>query len=224
MAQQPYYRPLEPSRFFPDGQSARPLPPGTVARGQLRDELTAFMNGDGSGAGPSSVVGLAASNPLAVPALLEVVVREQVVADYAREFPFRVTREMLRRGRERYTIFCAVCHGTAGRGDGKIVERGYTPPPSFIDDYSRGLRYRGVNVRLRDVPVGYYFEVVSKGFGAMPDYSAQVPPQDRCAIIAYVRALQLSQYARLADLPAEDRRAVESALEDAHERGSKPSR
>jgi mono/diheme cytochrome c family protein len=142
-------------------------------------------------------------------------IREQTVAGYVREFPYPVTRAVLERGQERYTIFCAVCHGATGRGDGKIVERGYTPPPSFITDYSRGLRYRGVRVLLRDVPPGYYFEVISKGFGAMPDYSSEVPPYDRWAIIAYIRALQLSQHARLTDLPERVRQDVESQLEDA---------
>jgi mono/diheme cytochrome c family protein len=214
MAQQPNHRPLEPSAFFPDGQSARPIPPGTVARGQLRDELSVFstVGGKRREVLGAAAVGLGSTSPLAVPALVEAMVRDQVVTGYVDTFPMPVTKEMLARGQQRYTIFCAVCHGATGRGDGKIVERGYTPPPSFIDDVSRGLKQRGVRVLLRDVPVGYYFEVITQGYGAMPDYRAQVSPAERWAIIAYIRALQLSQHARLADLPESARQAAESAL------------
>jgi mono/diheme cytochrome c family protein len=182
MGQQPAYRPLEPSAFFPDGQSARPLVAGTVARGQLRDELTTFAHGDRTEARPVAVaVGLGAVGPLAAAVSMQAAAPGRALADYVREFPFPVTRAVLERGRERYNIYCAVCHGPTGRGDGKIVERGYTRPPSFVDGESRGFKYRGVRVLLRDAPAGYYYEVISKGFGAMPDYAAQVPPRDRWA-------------------------------------------
>jgi mono/diheme cytochrome c family protein len=92
-----------------------------------------------------------------------------------------VTEEVVRRGRERYDIFCAMCHGPVGQGDGMIVRRGYRQPPSYHED------------RLRRAPVGYFFRVMTEGFGAMPPYKSQVPVQDRWAIAAYVRALQLSQ-------------------------------
>ena len=120
----------------------------------------------------------------------------------------------MERGQERFTIFCAVCHDPIGNGNGKIVQRGYTRPPSYVTDYSRGFERRGIKVKLRDVPVGYYFEVVSKGYGAMPDYAAQIPPRDRWAIIAYIRALQLSQHARLEGLPEAERQAARKALEE----------
>jgi mono/diheme cytochrome c family protein len=135
------------------------------------------------------------------------------LADHATTFPFPVTAELLERGQQRFAIFCAVCHDSTGNGNGKIVQRGYTHPPSYITDNSRGFERRGIKVRLRDVPVGYYFEVVSKGYGAMPDYAAQVPPRDRWAIIAYIRALQLSQHAYLEELPEEERQAAQKALE-----------
>jgi mono/diheme cytochrome c family protein len=224
MARQPSYRPLEPCSLFPDGMSARALPAGTVARGRVSQELTTFA---GPGAGeqpqPGALVGFGAAGAWNAAASL-LAAREQALARYVREFPYPVTAEVLERGRDRYMIFCVVCHGPGGRGDGKIVERGYTRPPSFIDDASRGLKHRGVGVLLRDVPAGYYYEVVSKGFGAMPDYAAQVPPEDRWAVIAYVRALQLSGHARLADLPARLREAATSQLEGLHERGGEPSR
>jgi mono/diheme cytochrome c family protein len=103
---------------------------------------------------------------------------------------------MLERGRQRYRIFCIVCHDALGTGYGKIVERGYTAPPSFHIP------------RLREAPVGHFFDVVTNGYGSMPDYRQQIPPRDRWAIIAYIRALQLSQHAPLAQLPEEDRQRL----------------
>jgi hypothetical protein len=104
-------------------------------------------------------------------------------------FPFAVTRDVLERGRERYNIFCAPCHDLVGNGNGMIVRRGYRQPPSLHID------------RLRDAPVGHHFDVITNGLGAMPDYAAQVPVRDRWAIIAYLRALQLSQRAAPGDIP-----------------------
>src|SRR5206468_2716841 len=86
---------------------------------------------------------------------------------YADTFPFPVTEDVLRRGQERFDIFCAVCHGKAGLGDGMIVQRGFTRPPSYHTDLARGLK----DVRLRDAPVGYYFDVVTNGYGAMATYA-----------------------------------------------------
>lgn len=105
-------------------------------------------------------------------------------------FPLRLTRELLERGRDRYTIFCTPCHGIQGDGMGMITLRGMKHPPSYHQD------------RLRNVPNGYLYDVVTNGFGAMNSYSAQLVPRDRWAVIAYVRALQLSRNARVADLPA----------------------
>ncbi len=111
----------------------------------------------------------------------------------ATEFPFQVTAGVLARGRERYDIFCAPCHDRTGRGNGMIVRRGYRQPPSFHID------------RLRQAPVGHYVDVITNGFGAMPDYRAQVPVRDRWAITAYIRALQLSEHATLMEVPPEER-------------------
>ncbi len=105
------------------------------------------------------------------------------------EFPFPVTREVLERGQQRFNAFCTPCHGKTGMGNGMIVQRGLKPPPSFHDQ------------RLRAAPAGYYFDVMSNGFGVMQDYRAQVDVKDRWAIAAYIRALQLSQRATLADVP-----------------------
>ena len=112
----------------------------------------------------------------------------------AETFPMPVTAEVMARGQERFNVFCSPCHGRTGEGDGMIVQRGFRKPPSFHED------------RLRNAPVGYFFDVMTHGFGAMQDYSAQVPVADRWAIAAYVRALQFSQRATVDDVPA-DRRA-----------------
>ena len=114
-------------------------------------------------------------------------------------FPFPVTASVLERGRDRYEIYCSPCHGRAGQGDGMIVRRGFRRPPSFHQD------------RLRQAAPGYLFDVTSRGFGAMPDYATQVPARDRWAIIAYLRVLQRSQRATLADVPERDRQQLEAA-------------
>jgi mono/diheme cytochrome c family protein len=106
-------------------------------------------------------------------------------------FPLPVTPELLERGQERYNIFCTPCHGLQGDGQGMVAVRGMKHPPSYHQD------------RLRQEPNGYIYDVVTNGFGAMYGYSAQIPPRDRWAIIAYVRALQLSRNAHVADLPAD---------------------
>lgn len=130
------------------------------------------------------------------------------------QMPFPVTREMLLRGRERYNIFCSPCHDQLGTGRGMIVRRGYKQPSSYHIP------------RLRGAPVGYFVNVMTEGFGVMPSYAPQVPVEDRWAIAAYIRALQYSQNARLADLPAAARQRVEADLEppaDPSARGSHPS-
>jgi mono/diheme cytochrome c family protein len=110
----------------------------------------------------------------------------------ADQFPFPITAADLDRGEERFNIFCAPCHGRLGDGQGMVVQRGYRMPPTFHDE------------RLRAAPAGHFFDVMTSGFGAMPDYRAQVPVADRWRIAAYIRALQLSQSASTADLPAEE--------------------
>jgi len=107
------------------------------------------------------------------------------------EFPVAVTEDLVKRGRERFNIFCSQCHGRLGNGDGKVVLRGYIKPPNFHTDVSRGLKLRGQEIKLTDVAVGYLFGVITAGYGAMPDYADMVPADDRWAIVAYIRALQL---------------------------------
>ena len=111
----------------------------------------------------------------------------------ANAYPFEITRADLVRGKERFEIYCTPCHGATGAGDGMIVQRGYRRPPSYHSD------------RLRDVPAGHFFDVMTNGFGVMPSYANQVPVRDRWLIAAYVRTLQLSQNAPLAEVPPADR-------------------
>ena len=116
----------------------------------------------------------------------------------ATEFPFPVTHDVLVRGRQRFDVYCTPCHGFVGDGDGMVVRRGFTPPPTYHSD------------RLRQAPVGHFFYVVSNGFGSMPSYANQVTVSDRWAIIAYIRALQLSQAAPLADVPPDAQAQLEA--------------
>lgn len=111
----------------------------------------------------------------------------------ANEFPMPVTKQVLDRGEERFNVYCAPCHGRTGEGNGMVVQRGFRQPPSYHDE------------RLRNVPVGYFFDVMTNGFGAMQDYSAQVTVPDRWAIAAYIRVLQLSRSATVNDVPADRR-------------------
>jgi mono/diheme cytochrome c family protein len=121
-----------------------------------------------------------------------------VGTNFVEEFPIPVTRQMLERGRERYEIYCSVCHGSIGDGNGMIPQRGYPHPPSYHID------------RLRQAPVGYYYNVITHGYGVMYSYASRVEPSDRWAITAYIRALQLSQNTRLDDLPPDERAKLEA--------------
>ena len=121
-----------------------------------------------------------------------------IVTKESTMFPLPINEALLERGQERYRIFCSPCHGIQGDGNGMIVMRGMKRPPSYHED------------RLRQAPNGYFYDVITNGFGQMYNYAAQVPPRDRWAIVAYVRALQLSRNARVSDLPAEVREKLNS--------------
>jgi mono/diheme cytochrome c family protein len=110
--------------------------------------------------------------------------------------PLPLTAELLDRGEQRFNIYCTPCHDMAGTGHGMIVRRGYKQPPSYHED------------RLRQAPIGHFYDVMTNGFGAMPDYRAQIAPRDRWAIAVYIRALQLSQHAGGGDLSAADRQKL----------------
>jgi mono/diheme cytochrome c family protein len=113
-------------------------------------------------------------------------------------FPFPVTKELMGRGQQRFNVYCTPCHDRTGNGDGMVVRRGFKHPPSYHTD------------PVRQLSNGYIFDVITHGFGAMPDYAAQIPPHDRWAIVAYVRALQLSENASVNEVPPGERSKLEA--------------
>ncbi len=161
MHNQPKFYPQRSTSFFRDGRSARPQVENTVARGQLHEDAY-YYSGVVSGANGY---------------------REE-----RDQMPFPVTMQVLRRGQERYNIYCTPCHSRVGNGAGMIVQRGYKSAGNFHDQ-----------VRLSQ-PLSHYFYVMTNGYGAMPDYAAQLKPEDRWAVAAYIRALQLSQNATEKDI------------------------
>jgi mono/diheme cytochrome c family protein len=172
MQDQPRYRAYKQSDWFKDGRGSRDPVEGTVARGQLH-ENKAFYTGKIDNPNPNAAVQTATDAS-----------GNTLVASFPNdvdEFPVPVTKELVDRGQERYNIYCIVCHGPVGNGDGMIVRRGFPQPPTYHDD------------RLRNAPVGHFFDVITNGWGKMNSYAYQVQPSDRWAIAAYIRALQVSQ-------------------------------
>ncbi|MGH7950880.1 MAG: c-type cytochrome [Limisphaerales bacterium] len=165
MFNQPKSNPLSQSDFFPDGMDSRPIPPHTVARGDLQND-EAFYTG-------------------------------MIGTNLVTTFPMPVTREMIQRGQQCFEINCVPCHGETGDGNGIVVARGFPAPPSYHI------------ARLRAAPVGHFFDVMTRGYGAMYSFASRVTPEDRWAIAAYIRALQLSEHATLADVPAQERAKLE---------------
>jgi mono/diheme cytochrome c family protein len=163
MQDQPKMQPQRGSAMFADGRGARPQVVNTVARGQL-DETSYYYTGVVQGANGY---------------------REE-----KDQLPFPVTLEVLKRGEERFNVYCTPCHSRVGNGLGEIVQRGYKPAANLHDQ-----------VRMAQ-PLSHYFYVMTHGYGAMPDYSTQLAPEDRWAVAAYIRALQLSQAASQSDVPA----------------------
>ncbi len=183
MANQPRYDPLEPSRFFPDGQSARHPVAGMLARDEERTDYH-LLTGTRPGVPP------AGGKERPAPTL-------DRAAEYEETFPFAITPDAMRHGRERFNIYCAACHGPLGAGDGPVVRSGYPQAQSFHTD------------RLRQAPAGYLFDVVTRGYQKMPVFAGQITPRDRWAVVAYVRALQLSRHAELKNLPPDVRKRFE---------------
>ncbi|MFY9611862.1 MAG: cytochrome c [Blastocatellia bacterium] len=194
MHDQPKYRPLRPIDSFgsiKDERSARPLVQGTVARGQLRDDVE-FYTGKIAGAVLTAApqpqgAGQASSQG-----------GSQTYQGFVTEFPIAITAADLDTGQERFNISCALCHGATGDGNGMIVRRGFRRPPSYDEE------------RLRQAPVGYFFDVITNGFGTMPAYAPEISPEDRWKIAAYIRALQLSARGTVADVPADQRARLSS--------------
>jgi mono/diheme cytochrome c family protein len=172
MQDQPRYKAYKKSDWFKDGRSSRDKVEGTVARGQLNDNK-AFYTGK-------------IDNPnLSAPVATTIdATGNTLVSSFPNdidEFPIPVTKELIDRGQDRFNIYCIVCHGPVGNGDGMIVRRGFSKPPTYHDD------------RLRNAPVGHFFDVMTNGWGKMNSYAYQLQPADRWAIVAYIRALQVGQ-------------------------------
>jgi mono/diheme cytochrome c family protein len=166
MQDQPRLSVYKSSDWFPDGRASREAPEGTVARGFLKENKALYTGKleNSTGTAQTNSIGQQITFP-----------------DSITEFPMAVTQEVLDRGQERYKINCQVCHGAFGNGDGMAVRRGFPKPASYNDD------------RLRNAPVGHFFDIASNGWGKMSGYASQVSVSDRWAIVAYIRALQLSQ-------------------------------
>jgi mono/diheme cytochrome c family protein len=172
MQDQPKYKYYAKSDFFADNRASRDPVAGTVPRGQLHEDK-AFYTGKVANPNPNAAVQTttdASGNTL--------------VASFPNdvdEFPIPVTKELIDRGQNRFNIYCIVCHGPTGNGDGMVVRRGFPKPPTYHDD------------RLRNAPVGHFFDVMTNGWGKMNSYAAQVAPADRWAIASYIRTLQIAQ-------------------------------
>jgi mono/diheme cytochrome c family protein len=169
MQDQPKYKPQRPSDFFVDGRSGRPQVEGTIARGDMEEDVAYYEGKNEKG-------------------------------DDLDVFPVVVDKALLDRGRQRFDIYCAPCHGRIGNGLGMIVRRGFKQPPSYHID------------RLRNAPVGHLYDVITNGYGAMLNYAAQVQVRDRWAIVAYIRALQYSQNVNASELSADARTKVGQPL------------
>ncbi len=200
MAEQPSSRPNDPSAFFADGRADRPLVRWTIARGHLRTDEHLFTGKRGlESVAVSNAAMLAGAGANVLNILTLAGYSSSQGIDYVDSFPFPITKDVLEHGRNRYMIYCVVCHDALGTGRGTIVERGYTPPPSYHID------------RLRAVSVGHFFDVITNGYGSMPKYKQQIPPRDRWAVAAYIRALQLSQHFPAQDLSADMKEALRKA-------------
>lgn len=186
MYDQPKYKPLTPTTLFADGNSSRPQVAGTVPRssGALAGTSSGRRGTVDPVTPPGPAVGvddegqsLAQGGPATVPV-------------YSNPLP--ITSALLARGRERFNIYCAPCHSTAGDGDGMIARRGFPAPPSYHTE------------RLRNAPDSHFYQVISNGYGIMYPYADRITPQDRWAIVAYIRALQLSQHTPASMLSKQD--------------------
>jgi mono/diheme cytochrome c family protein len=182
MQDQPRAKAYRESSFFRDGESSRTLVPGTVPRGYLRADREFYL---GKKANTGAVnAGQPAAPPAGSPTTSGAPPTPAALyPDDVETFPIPITKQDIDRGQQRYEIYCSVCHGATGNGDGMIARRGFNKPlpASYHQD------------RLRQAPVGHFFDAMTNGWGAMPAYASQIPVEDRWRIIAYIRALQLSQ-------------------------------
>lgn len=221
MHDQPKYKPLRESILFRDGRSSRPLVEGTVARGFLREDSEYYTGKVGQNpqasapaAQPMGATGTTTDTQRVASSQTGQEAQAGTApaatgefAGFTPTFPIPIDRAAIDRGQERFNIFCAVCHGQLGDGNGMIPKRGYRQPPTYHQD------------RLRRAPVGYIFDVATNGFGAMPDYAAQISVDDRWKIVAYIRVLQLSQQGTSADVPAGQKIGIPAEAEGEQKQG-----
>ncbi|HLI17466.1 MAG TPA: c-type cytochrome [Rhodanobacteraceae bacterium] len=194
MYNQPKYKPLTPSPLWADGNSSRPQVPGTVpySAGVLAGTSSGRMDRVKLVAPVGPVTGVdAAGKPLA---------QAGVAAAPGYPDPLPITMKLIERGRQRFDIYCAPCHSRVGDGDGMVAERGFPHPPSYHTP------------ALRNAPDSHFYKVITDGYGVMYSYADRVSPQDRWAIVAYIRALQLSQHAPASDLSATDLQKLGAAV------------
>lgn len=192
MYDQPKYEPLEASSLFADGRASRPLIPGTVAQSS-----GALADASSGGIGASIIIGAEHGPllPLDARGLVQARLPARRNSIARRRKP--TTLRTLRRGQERFNVYCSPCHGRAGDGNGMIVQRGFPRPPSLHTE------------ALRLAPIDHFYGVITHGYGVMYSYADRVPPRDRWAIAAYIRALQLSRHATLDDIPKARREMLE---------------
>ncbi|MBL8189078.1 MAG: cytochrome c [Acidobacteria bacterium] len=182
-------------KAYRDG-GMRQLPDGVVSRGSLdlnpsAPKVTAQAP-QNSAATPGAAAG-ASTTPAAITG--------------EDGFPFQITKEILDRGQNRYNISCLPCHGPLGDGNGMIVQRGFRRPPSYHDP------------RLKAAPSSYFYDVMTNGFGVMSSYTDQLTPEDRWKVAAYIRVLQLSQRANVAELSEDDKKKIEAAAAKTETKG-----
>ncbi|HEU4596394.1 MAG TPA: cytochrome c [Pyrinomonadaceae bacterium] len=202
MQDQPKYEAYESSRTFKDGQASRPLVEGTVARGQLREDAYFYTGKGGASNAQQSPPG-GVANVRGNTGGGTASAQQAAAMSGPDVFPLPVTKEALERGRERFNIYCIVCHGAGGDGDGMIPRRGFQRPPSFHED------------RLQEgtANAAHFFDVVTNGWGAMPSYAEVISAEDRWKIIAYVRALQLSRRMNINELAPDAQGKVRSGAQ-----------
>lgn len=251
MAEQPAPRPYQPNSLFAHNQSARPLVLGVVHTNQLLSDnpLANWLTAAGHAA---SKISPSSKDSFDEKSIVPQAGAPIQVDHFVAELPFKPTFQDLERGQYLYNTNCALCHGAAGYGDGKIPERGYLRPPSYHTDpagkakdfstlgqpsemkpgdptsgglpmgYSRGFYRWGVKIPLKEVPVGYIFQVITLGYGGMGSHDVQVPDlADRWRLVAYVRTLQMSQAFETAKLPAADQAKLTATAKPTEGEGHK---
>ena len=208
MHDQPKYKLYRESNFAgyqKDKAASRQIPANTVARGHLNEDKVFYTGKEDS----ATATATPATTPTAAQTTDGAAASSTTgeFKGFTANFPMKVTAEVLDRGQDRFNIYCTPCHGTTGVGNGMVVMRGFKTPTSYYEE------------RLKNAPVGYFYDVITNGFGAMQDYSAQLTPEDRWAVVAYIRALQKSKGVKAEELTPEQKQRLASANNQAAGKG-----